>query len=129
STVKSSTGAQASFLVLDDVGAGVDENDPALVALRAWHKPIDLDRFPNSSLHGQFAFPMVARGELLGALVCGNKADSEVYAPDESEALQMLASGVGSALGLFSRDGSTSNGSLTGAIEELRAIARDLRGL
>lgn len=129
STVRSSTGAEASILVLDEDRTSVDENDSALVALRAWHKPIDLELFPDSSLHGQFAFPMVARGLLVGALVCGSKSDDEVYAPDESEALQLVADGVGSALSLLAREGVYSNGALGATIAELRGAIRDLRDL
>ena len=130
STVKTSTGADASILVLDDsLRSSVDENDPALVALRAWHKPVDLEEFPGSALHGQFAFPMVARGELVGALLCGTKQDSEVYAPDEAEALQLLADGVGSALSLLYQAQRGSNEALSAEIAELRAAIRDLREL
>lgn len=128
-TVRTSTGAEASILVLDNGRSSVDENDPALVALRAWHKPVDLERLPASALHGQFAFPMVARGELVGVLICGSKQDSEVYAPDESEALQSLADGVGSALSLLVHPNGNGNGMLDGAIAELRAAIRDLREL
>lgn len=39
-----------------------------------------------------------AVGELLGMLVCGNKADLEAYAPDEIEALRNMAFAVGHAL-------------------------------
>jgi hypothetical protein len=129
STVKASTGANASILVLDDGRTSVDENDPALVALRAWHKPLDLELFPDSALHGQFAFPMVARGELVAVMICGSKQDSEVYAPDESEALQLLADGVGSALSLLSQARAPSNATLAGTLAELRAAIRDLRQL
>ena len=127
STVRTSTGADASILTLDNGRSGIDENDPALVALRAWHKPVDLELLPASALRGQFAFPMVARGELFGALICGTKQNSEVYAPDESEALQSLADGVGNALSLLSHSNGEANGSLDGAIAELRAAIRDLR--
>lgn len=129
STVRSSTGADASILVLDDDRSTVDENDSALIALRAWHKPIDLELFPDSALCGQFAFPMVARGRLVGVLVCGTKTDDEVYAPDESEALQLVADGVASAVSLLEHDGVHSNGTLEAAIAELREAIRDLRDL
>jgi hypothetical protein len=128
-TVKSSTGAEASILLLDDGTSRVDENDPALVALRTWHKPLDLETFPESALHGQFAFPMVARGTLLGVLVCGSKKDCEVYAPDESAALFALAHGVGSALSLLSAARADLSGSLSEAIAELRVAISDLRDL
>lgn len=129
STVKVSTGANASILVLNDGRQSIDIDDPAFVALRAWHKPVDLESLAGSALQGQFAFPMVARGELVGALICGSKQDSEVYAPDESEALQLVADGVGSALSLFSQARDDSNGSLARTVAELRAAIRDLRDL
>ena len=112
--VKEHTGTgQASIVTLEpdgsycdgtgrDVRVQIDENDTALVALRAWHKPVDLQKYPQSALSGQFAFPMVSRGHLVGVLVCGSKQDSEAYAPDEADALQTLAHGVGSALGVLS---------------------------
>ena len=47
---------------------------------------------------GAIAFPMIVRGELIGALVCSNKEQSEAYAPDEKEALRNMAAAVGHAL-------------------------------
>ncbi len=129
STVRSSTAADASILVLDGDRSTVDENDSGLIALRAWLKPIDLELFPDSALRGQFAFPMVARGQLAGVLVCGTKTDNEVYAPDESAALQLVADGVASALGILAHDGIHSNGTLGATIAELREAIRDLRDL
>jgi hypothetical protein len=81
-------------------GTAVDENDRALVALRTWHKPVDLDRL-DTVLSGEYAYPMISRGQLVGALVCGPKTDGESYAPDESNALSELAHGVGTALDLL----------------------------
>ena len=80
----------------------VSENDPGIIALRAWNKPIDLHAVHDSQLRGEFAFPMISRGDLLGALICGPKRDGEAYAPDESEALVALAHGVGTALDTLS---------------------------
>ncbi len=83
---------------------GVDENDPALVAMRARRAVADLHAL-RSDLPGVYAFPMIVRGELIGALVCGNKTEAEAYAPDEIEALRNLALAVGHALdGLRMRD-------------------------
>jgi hypothetical protein len=129
STVETSTGADVSILMLDDGSSDVDENDPALVSMRAWHRPVDLELVPGSALRGQFAFPMMARGQLVGALICGSKSDSEVYAPDESEALQHVADGVGAALGALDHTRLETNGSLHGAIAELRAAITELREL
>jgi hypothetical protein len=82
--------------------AEVSENDPGIVALRAWNKPIDLHLFADSQLRGEFAFPMISRGVLVGAFICGPKRDGEAYAPDESQALLSLAHGVGTALDTLS---------------------------
>jgi hypothetical protein len=99
-------------------GSHVSENDPGVIALRAWNKPIDLHAFPKSQLRGDFAFPMTSRGKLVGALVCGQKRDGEAYAPDESEALLALAHGVGTALDTLSSHG----GSAMEAIRETQAL-------
>ncbi|MGA8473533.1 MAG: hypothetical protein WB681_00565 [Candidatus Cybelea sp.] len=97
-TVKEFTSARtAQILVRDGVAAyafatdgpraDVSENDPGIVALRAWNKPINLHVFPDSQLRGEFAFPMISCGDLVGGLICGPKRDGEAYSPDESEAL------------------------------------------
>jgi hypothetical protein len=114
-TVKEHTSAgYAAILVRDGTAtyafagdgrqAEVSENDPGMVALRAWNKPIDLHLFADSQLRGEFAFPMISRGVLVGALICGPKRDGEAYAPDESLALLSLAHGVGTALDTLSSE-------------------------
>ena len=120
----------------------VGENDPGIVALRAWHKPLDLHALPDSDLRGEFAFPMISRGELVGALICGPKRDGEAYAPDESDALLTLAHGVATALDTLSRRNDTAIESLQETlalmfeqqrialvqiVEERRAPGPDLR--
>jgi hypothetical protein len=144
-TVKEHTEAEeASILVRDGAAsyvsvsngdrAAISENDPAIVALRTWHKPIDLASFNDSALHGQFAFPMVSRGELVGVLTCGTKRDNEVYAPDESDALLTLAQGVGAALGVLSSDHEQADdviakelAALRVAVERQESVLRQLR--
>jgi hypothetical protein len=111
-------GAATYAFAGDGQGADVSENDPGIIALRAWNKPIDLHAFPHSQLSGEFAFPMISRGDLLGALICGPKRDGEAYAPDESDALLALAHGVGTALDTLS---SQSNGVL-GSIREMQTL-------
>jgi hypothetical protein len=96
------TYADASFVTLAvGDGAGhygdVSENDPAIVALRERHKVLDLQTL-STALRGEFAYPMIARGQLVGALVLGPKRSGESYAPDESHAIMQLAHEVGSAL-------------------------------
>ena len=113
--VKAHTGAERATILIRDGAASyesasdgerveVDENDPGIVALRAWHKAVDLRALSDTQMRGEYAFPLVSRGELVGVLVCGSKPDGEPYAPDESDALLALAHGVGAALGVLSSD-------------------------
>ncbi|MBV9271468.1 MAG: GAF domain-containing protein [Candidatus Eremiobacteraeota bacterium] len=81
----------------------ISENDHAILKLRAWHNPIDLHNI-DTALHGQRAYPMTSRGDVLGILVCGDKRDGQTYAPDENEALSMLARSVGSTLDMLRKD-------------------------
>jgi hypothetical protein len=113
-TVEEHTGAADVAILVHDGAAGftsaetdgarttVSENDAGILALRAWRKPVDLVSLEGSVLRGEFAFPMISRGTLVGVLVCGTKPDGESYAPDESEALLALAHGVGTALDVLS---------------------------
>ena len=95
--------AKRVTIALDD-GAGrygdVDENDPALVALRASHEVVDL-RTVETKFAGEFAYPMLARGRLIGALVIGPKVSGEPYAPDESAAIAQVAHSAGISLDLL----------------------------
>lgn len=84
-----------------DAVLDADNDDPAIVALRAWHKPLDLHDV-ETALTGELAFPMVARGRLVGALVLGPKNSGETYAPDESDAIRQVANAVGLALDVLS---------------------------
>jgi hypothetical protein len=79
-----------------DAPAQVGDNDPAILALKTWHKPIDPHHYA-TALRGDLALPMVSRGQLLGVVLCGERARGEAYAPDEVEALATFAHGVGSA--------------------------------
>jgi len=73
-------------------------DDPAIVTLRATHKPVDLTVVDSTSIEGEWAYPMVARGRMHGALVLGPKRSAESYAPDESESIMQVAHGVAGAL-------------------------------
>lgn len=79
-----------------------------------------------AQLRGEFAFPVISRGDLLGALICGAKRDGEAYAPDESDALQALAHGVGTALDTLS---SQSNGVLESTRETQALMLQELKNL
>jgi len=132
----------ATILVRDGAGsyvsasngecAAVSENDPLIIALRAWNKPVDLRDVKTTELRGEFAFPMVSRGMLVGALVCGAKRDGQSYAPDESAALLALAHGVGMALDTLAGPNDTVleplRDILSLIVEKLEAIPSELSG-
>jgi hypothetical protein len=106
------------------------ENDPAILALRAWNRPLHLQDIRDTGLRGDVAFPMISRGELMGAVVCGAKRDGETYAPDESSALLTLARSVGTTLDTLNMrngDGAVSTQeTLRAIVEKLNAIASKL---
>jgi hypothetical protein len=64
---------------------------------------------------------MMARGLLVGALVCGPKVSGESFAPDEIEALLSLAQSVGVALDSLNREAGDSTASLREAMSGLQA--------
>lgn len=115
------TDASFATIALDD-GVGrygsAGENDAAIVSLRTWHQVLDLHNV-DTRLSGEFAYPMVARGRLIGALILGPKHSQETYAPDESEAIEEVAHGVAAALDAFSQQRTASENR---TIEELRAL-------
>jgi hypothetical protein len=115
----------ADYAPLGEAGRSVDENDPAFVVLRAWGKPVNIHAIEETKVRGEVAFPIVSRGDLLGALVCGPKRDGETYAPDESEALFALAHGVGTALGTLPHDDAAAGS----AAEKLDLILDKLQSL
>lgn len=100
----------------------VSENDPALVTLRASHEVVDL-HVVDSQLIGEFAYPMLCRGHLVGALVLGPKINGEPYAPDESAAIAQIAHGVGVALDLLGARRDGVNGEIAGALRSLEAVS------
>ena len=107
----------------------VDEDDPAIVSLRAWRKPLDLQNI-DSQMQGEFAYPMFARGRMVGVLAVGPKRSGESYAPDESKAIAELAHGVGLALDTLSTQ-QTNHTEMIAAIREAvsAALASPANGL
>lgn len=96
------THADAAFVTLAMAdGSGrygdVSESDAAIAALQERHKALDLHTL-STQLRGELAYPMIARGQLVGALILGPKRSGESYAPDESRAIMQLAREVGGAL-------------------------------
>lgn len=129
----------SSVSILLDDGHGfyatISENDPALVSLRADHARVDLHAL-ETSIDGEWAYPMVSRGRLVGALVLGPKRSQESYAPDESAAVTQLAHSIAGALDVLSTRAPddalagirASLDTLNTAIAQMpAAIARELR--
>ncbi|MGA9944804.1 MAG: hypothetical protein WBP75_07170 [Candidatus Cybelea sp.] len=83
-----------------DIVLRYDENDPAILRLRADPHALDLLGL-ETSLHGDMAFPMTARGQLLGVVVLGPRRSGEKYAPDETSAISQLAASLGTTLDVF----------------------------
>jgi hypothetical protein len=117
-----------------DGQAVIDENDAAVLALKARHEPIDPHRYA-SAMHGALALPMLARGRLRGIVLLGERAGGEAYAPDEIAALSSMSQGVGSALDVLTVSDELSHASIVDAVrieiaplrEQLDAIAKALR--
>lgn len=89
-------GAYRNVRSYGNVPASAGENDPAILALKAWHEPLDPHKY-QTALAGDLAFPVVARGHLHGVLLFEPRESGEAFAPDEIEALAELANGIGSA--------------------------------
>jgi hypothetical protein len=87
--------------------------------MRATHKPVDLTTVEESAIEGEWAYPMVTRGHIEGALVLGPKRSSESYAPDESNGIMQVAHGVAVALDI----GNTHH---NGALERIRELLETL---
>jgi hypothetical protein len=73
------------------------ENDPAILKLKAWSAPLDLHAV-DTVLEGEWAYPMIVRGRLVGVLLLGSRRSSESYAPDEAAAIAEVSQGVAGAL-------------------------------
>jgi hypothetical protein len=121
--------ADASFVRLAlDEGVGrygpVSENDPAILSLRTWHRVVDLHAI-DSQLEGEFAYPMVARGRLVGALVLGPKHSQESYAPDESQAIEELAHGVAGAMDILMQNEPATNDRIVTELKAMRSAMVD----
>jgi hypothetical protein len=74
----------------------VDEDDPAIVAMRADRAAIE--HLPDCAVGDALLLPLSTRGQLAGFIACGPKTSGESFAPDERDALMQLAHGVAVAL-------------------------------
>jgi hypothetical protein len=104
----------------------IDENDEAVIAMRTWHKPVDVAELHDSALKGDFAFPLAARGLLIGFILCGSKRDGEVYEPDESDAILAISQAVGTALTSLDSDELHSTSEI---LKELAGLREQIQSL
>jgi hypothetical protein len=111
-------GAYRNIRAYGNVPAAAGENDPAILALKAWHQPLDPHRY-ETALTGDLALPVVARGQLHGVLLFEQRASGETYAPDEIDALAEFARGIGSAYDALAVRAAESNATAA-AIDALR---------
>ena len=72
-------------------------DDAALVALRADHKPLDLEALESALGSDGAVFPMMVLGNLRGLVVVANRP-GEHFGPDERKLLLYVAREVGAAL-------------------------------
>jgi hypothetical protein len=94
-----SDASSVEILIRDDCGryGDVDENDAGIVRLRASRRPLDIHEV-DSALRGDLAFPMVARGRLIGVVILGGRRSGEAFAPDEADAIAQLVRSTGTSL-------------------------------
>ncbi|MDE1899391.1 MAG: hypothetical protein KGI40_00970 [Xanthomonadaceae bacterium] len=85
--------------------AQVAVDDLAFVGLRARNAALDLHATPSALGADGYAFPLMLRGSLLGALIVGQRP-GEHYAADERELLFHVAHEVGAALFALRAQGS-----------------------
>ncbi len=111
----------ATFALADGHGhyGSIDENDPAIVSMRTSQKAVDL-QLQHSALQGEYAYPLVARGRMLGALAIGAKRSGESFAPDEREALEALVYGVANALDTLTQQKSNGESAVLAGIYDIR---------
>ena len=82
--------------------AAVSIDDPVFVRLRSALQPVALGKLETAIPVSGIVFPMLARGRMLGAMVCAAKSARREYDPDERALLAELAHEAGVSL-LFLR--------------------------
>ena len=80
----------------------VSIDDPVVVRMRSGLGPVDLGALRSSFGSAGTVFPMLSRGRMLGAVVCGDQPGRRAYDPDERALLAELAHEAGTSL-LFLR--------------------------
>jgi hypothetical protein len=76
----------------------VEPDDPAFVRLRRRLSQVDLADVSSALGTDAIAFAFAVRGQLIGALLCGRRANGESFAPDEIAAVQKVAHEIGAEL-------------------------------
>ena len=94
--------------------ARVEVDDPAMVAARAEHVPLDLAGLDSVLGMDGCVFPMAVLGVLRGVLVCANRP-GEHYSSDEKQLLMQVATDVAAAWRILRARGNE---------EFVRAVAR-----
>ncbi|MGH8397109.1 MAG: GAF domain-containing protein [Gammaproteobacteria bacterium] len=74
----------------------LDKDDPAVVAIRAERKPVDLAGSGSQLSVEGWVFPIIVLGRLRGLAVCANRP-GEHYAADEQQLLNRVVRNVGAA--------------------------------
>jgi len=83
---------------LDRLPSVVDVDDLAFVRLRTRMSQVDLSEVASALGSDAIAFPLVVRGQVTGALVCGRRRNGESYAPDEMRMLGSLTHEIAAEL-------------------------------
>lgn len=109
-----------------DVPETLGVNDSAILRLRRWNEPFELDPGEHP-LSEALLVPMTVRGALLGALVCGPKRERTHYLSEEVDALALVAHRVGTAYELLTRQIAPAEGIDIGMLREL--IRAELQSL
>lgn len=105
--------------------ADVDENDPAILTMRASHESVELHRY-DTHVHGELAFPITKRGRFIGILVCGPKRNGEAYTPEERGALDAVANGIAEALEALTAHPNEEQSDMRSLLLEIRDILKSL---
>ncbi len=88
----------------DALAATFGMNDAAMVRLRRWNEPYEVER-GSHHLSEALLLPMTVRGLLLGFLCCGPKRERTKYSREEIDVLATVARRVGAAYEFISREG------------------------
>lgn len=114
--------ALAASYGLDGLPDDVDVDDPAFVRLRKHLSQIDLSEVKSALGSDDLAFALSARGQLIGAFLCGPRANGESFAPDELAMLRNTIREIGAELhAIRTREKADILNALTSGMMDLKA--------